>query len=608
MTAETKIRVACPQCSTKFAVLARNVGAKAKCKKCGAGFVISEPAADSTVSSTGKTGADKSDDLKVERGNSESGKQAPPSPDATNSSQPPSPPAPPASKRKERSAEVLDDEVDDDDEEIAVFPTVGPPPSELAGEPQEEAAVFPSIEPPPPEAPASDSPPAALPERTSMRARRIKRSPWPAILMLGGLIIGGLGAGAVLLVMLSSDKTLTPPEHNLVIAWAEAERGGGSVIINGERQRLPVQGSVAYELPPGEHRVILQRRGFLPVDEKVIAEKETPVVITPVWDTIVAVPVESDLGYDPLASSDEPDRKVRVIRRAGFDNWEPELETAKEQAASEKKDLLIAFLDSDQRSRAFGEAVLSDEAFEAEASENYVLVLLDLALPFGSGIDQERKRNDQQFALNGGRTEEVIKGRSPPLLLAADASGLPYAAEETIESLADLQAFQESRAERDKLFAAVESAKGDEQLEAILAASNWVNQTQLFAQYTDQFNRWYELAQEIDPKNERQFLERAFADYWLSRYYQATAIDRDRYVRLLFDLNQWRKDHSFKNRNAAGAVLLTAADVMLELKNPKAAAEYLKGLEEDPPSAEVLREDLAELLYKVENALKRDET
>jgi hypothetical protein len=70
----------------------------------------------------------------------------------------------------------------------------------------------------------------------------------------------------------------------LVLDWPEEDRKNGfAVIINDKRQLTLTKGELAFDLKPGDHKVLLQRRGFAHVEATVSVKQGETTTYKPTW-------------------------------------------------------------------------------------------------------------------------------------------------------------------------------------------------------------------------------------------------------------------------------------------------------------------------------------
>ncbi|QDU93500.1 zinc-ribbon domain-containing protein [Lignipirellula cremea] len=496
-----------------------------------------------------------------------------------------SPPGP-----KDSGGHVLHpDEEEDDDENIPTFPIVTPPPpSEVAA----GSGIRSDVTGPPADMGSETGPPPIPPVvaggKDPGRRHQSRVRPPASVPMLVLMGAAGLAAVATLAVLLiiflpRTEVPVAPPVGGLVIEWPVSERAGGSLLIDKERLKLALSGHLQFDLPPGEHDVILQRPGFFPHEEQVFLENDKVTTLRPEWYVVDAVPPMTEEYFPPSETTSTP------AEVTGFEGWTRDLAAAKAQAAEQNKGLFVVFVDDDSLAIAKARILDNPELSEPIAAE-YVLTLLRLA-----NDTPEAKVNRELHAAVGFEDD----GRVGISIAITDAEGKPFAVAESYESVeAWLTSWRKAREERDRVFAAVDELEGAEKLSAILSANLWIGKNLFDRAYIDKHQEWYRLAEEIDPENKAGFLEHAFASYWSARLLLAMQVDQEQFPRLLYELKKWQEKHAFSDQNRAAEVLLYAAEAMLEMNNVERAKEYLKEVEASPPGNDVLRTKLLEVQVK----------
>lgn len=142
---------------------------------------------------------------------------------------------------------------------------------------------------------------------------------------------------------------------------------------------------------------------------------------------------------------------------ASGEGWLTNFETAKKQAAAEKKDLLLDFTGSDwcPPCMKLTKEILSQKSFITTSSAKFVLVELDF--PQEKELDAETKKQNESL-------QEKYNIQGYPTIMLCDATGKPYA-QTGYQSggpekySAHLEELQEVRVKRDAAFAKAESAK-----------------------------------------------------------------------------------------------------------------------------------------------------
>lgn len=117
---------------------------------------------------------------------------------------------------------------------------------------------------------------------------RRSRTPWPAIiasaiaLMLVVVILGAAvwfkSSGNA-----NPDASATSPDipapaepspTTLVLDWPEIQRPGSVIQIDGVQDSVPSAGPVQFKLKPGEHKLVILRRGYEPIEKRITLDKD----------------------------------------------------------------------------------------------------------------------------------------------------------------------------------------------------------------------------------------------------------------------------------------------------------------------------------------------
>jgi len=345
----------------------------------------------------------------------------------------------------------------------------------------------------------------------------------------------------------------------LVLDWPESDRANAAVDIDGDRRELNSSGKVTYELPEGEHRVVLRRRGYEQVEYRLYVRKGEEVTRKPDWkeDKLAAKP--DDPGTSLLAPS--------------FDDWLQDFENAKRRAAAEEKDLLVLFAGSDwcEYSKQMARLVFFQPEFRKHVDDKYLLVFVDFPRHrLAKAKVENAKRNEklsQHFEIQGF-----------PTIVLTDELGQPYGQlgydDGGLDAFKrDLSAARSFREERDALFAAVEENEGDVKLAAEKAVE-FLDDRELIPYYGPTFERWYQLGEQLDPKNEQGTNEVFFEVRWSSRIWDAFHENEEPDVQpLIVEFEQWKSTHQFKDPDRAGRLHLQAA-WLIHKEKPEDVGRY----------------------------------
>lgn len=164
------------------------------------------------------------------------------------------------------------------------------------------------------------------------------------------------------------------------------------------------------------------------------------------------------------------------------DGWLTDFEKAKEQAATEKKALLMDFTGSDWCTWCIRlrKEVFETEVFKAAAPKSFVLLELDYPQDQSKVSEAVRKQNE------GLQAKYAIRGY--PTILLADATGRPFAKtgyekggpEVYMKQLEELRA---NLGKRDAAFGKAQSATGLEKAKALKEALDIVPEEMVAAHY-----------------------------------------------------------------------------------------------------------------------------
>jgi len=165
-------------------------------------------------------------------------------------------------------------------------------------------------------------------------------------------------------------------------------------------------------------------------------------------------------------------------------NWQTNVDSAKQLAASEGKDLLLDFTGSDWCKwciQLTGE-VFAQPDFEAEALQSFVLVELD--------FPSDRASQPDFIAVQNNQWSKKFEIETFPTVILADSQGRPYAktgyrAGGSQPYLAHLAELRQKRIKRDDAFARAEELSGTEKAEALDEGLRAVGAEFAMTAYTD---------------------------------------------------------------------------------------------------------------------------
>jgi S1-C subfamily serine protease len=310
-------------------------------------------------------------------------------------------------------------------------------------------------------------------------------------------------------------------------------------------------------------------------------------------------PANAGRTITPPATAGMPTQPVALSGPAqGLDHWLQDLETAKRQAQEQSKDVFIFFDGSDwcPYSKALERNVLMQPGFQQNLQRKFVPVL----------IDMPRSASAKQRVQNAERNERVCEQYhvdTLPTVVLADARGRPYAlggyeeldAQGYLDQLGKLSTL---RGIRDRLFTAVDNARGEPQLRAAEKAIDFLKQSGMLPWYEVVLEEWLSLACKFDPRNEQGCQEVFFEAHWIAQLMGLDPSKPESLKKGLALLDQWEAlcrfkdpDRAVRLRLLAGRVLAATGDLEAGLRCVERARSYqpsdksLVALLEHPVSA-----------------------
>jgi S1-C subfamily serine protease len=335
-----------------------------------------------------------------------------------------------------------------------------------------------------------------------------------------------------------------------------------------------------------------------------MSRRERPTVAAddPPPATFVAAPVVNDAApaAAPPPPTPEPDpalgraEKPRPPappdegRPVKLDDWLQDLEAAKQQAAQERKDILIYFDASDWCPYCIrlNTRVFQSQAFQQKAAKEFVCVRVDS--PRGRAARakvQDEARNERlqrQFAVDGY-----------PRVVLADDKALPYAFTgfqegEAAQYLAHLDELRQLRAKRDELLAAVASERGPARLEAARAAFTFLAECEVIDHYGHLLEEWAKLAQADDPGNQRGGAEVFLLGAWARRI-ELAGREAGLLGDLVGEIDAWRKNNRVKEPDRLAGLYMKLGVRLALASDPERARQcFQAGLACKPADAELL--------------------
>lgn len=105
--------------------------------------------------------------------------------------------------------------------------------------------------------------------------------------MIIATVAGVLLLGVAILFGLSMAK-----EPQLLLDWPVDERGDASLTVDKEEIPLTAEMPMRVSIPPGKHRVVIRRRGYLPVEWKLNLGRGEQKPLKPEWEAVPGVKID----------------------------------------------------------------------------------------------------------------------------------------------------------------------------------------------------------------------------------------------------------------------------------------------------------------------------
>jgi S1-C subfamily serine protease len=312
--------------------------------------------------------------------------------------------------------------------------------------------------------------------------------------------------------------------------------------------------------------VVLKRRGYEQINEPLTVGTGKSVVYEPKWVKLWLP--ESTVTVD----RPEPTGTLSAgTPGAGFAGWIQDFELAKQLAAQRSKSILVLFDGSDWcgYSMRMAEQVFFQQRFLDVAARQYVLVLVDFPRGEAGRANVENQQRNARLAAEFGVT-------GFPSIAVADSEGLPFGwagfADDVDEFLRRLDELQVMRHKRDSLFADVRVSQGKEKAEAAMQALAFLAESDVLPFYVRTFGDWYGEAREADPRNEQGQLEAFFEILWFGQLSATLRTPPHDLRPVVQQLDAWKRDHQFKDRDRAARMHLRVALLMKD--DPEAVNKY----------------------------------
>lgn len=387
------------------------------------------------------------------------------------------------------------------------------------------------------------------------------------------------------------------------IAIPSADRSSVSLHVDGQPHPIPASGDVRVEVPAGNRQLVLRRRGFEQQNIQMLVKAGERIAYQPQWTPLLL----PEGGFGVSAASPQPasfQATVAADNRninadSTWDGWLQDFDQAKRQAAESRKDILLLFAGSDwlASSQRLAQQVLLTEQFPRQVGNRYELVLVD----FPRTVSQRKKVDNPARNV---QLKQYFGIRGFPSLVLADEAGRPYAHLQYQDGdfndfMRTLEACRTFRVDRDDLFARVTAHSGEAKLAALEQAVQLLDQLDLRSYYGPTFRQWYLEARQADPRNEQGYHEQFFYVYWNVALEHAARRESPRLAEVVQELDQWKRDHQFRDPDLAAMLHLEAA-VLASPQGAEAIRQYASAGLAYGPRDKDLRDGLSEIIERAD--------
>ena len=374
----------------------------------------------------------------------------------------------------------------------------------------------------------------------------------------------------------NDDAVSVEGDAELVLNWGEADRQNASVVIDDQRKKIPSGGAIRYPLSVGDHRVVLQRRGYDQLEVIVSLKEGDTHTYTPKWEkSLVATRGEQMATFGNSAA----------LTPRGFMNWRQDFETAQRDAAAEGKQIMLVFAGSDWEplTQRVARRLLGTYDVMQRLKTEFELVVIDFPKTvsgFNVVPDHDQNRHlRQKFGV-----------RSIPTLVLTDAEGVPYA----IEKLADLsvdaffsklETLKGQRIQRDELIAATTQGDDIERLNACAEACEWLAEHEMTHFHMRLIESWLRRAEADDPENGQGLHEVIYFAHWMNQIIHAGKNAPQKQQEIAKALLDWGQERKFKDPDRAANMYLVAAQIVLAFDADLATELVTDGIRYSPTEA-----------------------
>jgi S1-C subfamily serine protease/thioredoxin-related protein len=411
-----------------------------------------------------------------------------------------------------------------------------------------------------------------------------------AVLLIGVGILIASGALKSAPTVVEAPRPAGPPM--LVVDWPKGDRGISKLILDDTEYMVTDEsGSLEYKLNPGEHKLHIRRAGSAPIDAVIPAQKDgARYTFKPDW--------KPGSPVSPAPVTSEPTQGDRPVAEGLLDlkKWQIELDAAKKEAQESKKDLLLVFFGADRRDWCIrlAKEVLLKPGFRNFADRQFVFVLFEApSAKFDEGSTGAKLAADYRIT-------------NFPMLVLADSDGLPYAEQDYMDPghhdyIKSLEECNGKRAERDKVYEPTKKGTDEEKLAAADKFVRWLEDNRMAKLYDTKLKEWIDLADRVDPKNEKGFADKFFLAGWEPQFRDVADKDPKEILEVAEQLDKFRQKHKFKDGNRAAKLHIEVARLLDMKGDQENTARFLQGAKDCDPTDKQLRRFL-EMIGDIANA------
>ena len=637
----------CPACSAKFKVDAKYAGKKARCPKCAVVVEVPAAGAESLTSTSVQAGQSPSNSTTVQPSVTTQSppKAVPPKAvpvagglSSSHVAAGPAPPAPVARALPARPVapppeQALNALVEEPTPPASAATASAAPASDSFGfqiNTKSKASKTSTMSSSAVGGPALNSEPTAAPQTQPQPASHGKKDSGNAFLVIfagigGVLLLAALAVGRSMVMSGTGTRTTIakndgPGKANkstnqaaapkgsgkLVIDFPEADRKGGfALVIDGRREPSIQTGELSFDLKAGDHKLLLQRRGYENVDATVTVVAGAVANFKPNWVKVEAgSPASSVVANRPTTpGSGGTNFQIGTATGSpvkGFEGFIQNFGLAKEQAAKSQKSVLlvIAQSDAEPRSMELGRAT-QQQAIKDQIESAFVPVIVDF--PRGP----EARSNLWDEAQNAGILDEynLRRGRQirVPVLLFVDPKGKPFFIEtEFAQGLSNLSSYltagAAARSERDSLLSAIKNDSLDPTVKAVA----WLKERKIIGSFEQETKEWLAVGRRLDANNDQAQLECLVEGHLLAKMSNIDFDDQIEVKQFVDLLADWLTNRKFKDDDRGAQLHLFAGQILSLHGLRNDANKHLARAGSYSPKDEKLKEQLAQAKLYIE--------